>query len=265
MSDVSKSAIGERFDADFETAIANAASAEEIKKLMTEKALATLPRVIHRDYYDPSVIVVDEKELAKVVPQQRLAKTITVNGNSYTVEGSTELELAQSESRLFKELLSPEATQRTEQSRDSQTGRYVPAEPAQTPEEIARVAELRMAMVRGDLSPEEFLVQSGSYERYSQRRENEKVFTGWKSATDEFLHSTEGADWPGGQDMLNRMGEKLLSLGYDGNPSAESLVRAWEIIKAEDYETEIGKKASEARNPYELKNALQPGSSLFGR
>jgi hypothetical protein len=61
--------------------------------------------------------------------------------------------------------------------------------------------------------------------------ENKKYERSWASATNEFLKSTP--DYPGGEELQQRMASRLFDLGLTDKPSAESLRAAYDSISAE--------------------------------
>jgi hypothetical protein len=242
-----------------EEKIAAATSQAEIETLMHEAALAQ--HLVAPDLFDETVL-----HPTNVAPQI-LEKTISVNGQTHTIRGASEGELAHNEAALFRNLFAhkPDAA---EPPRDER-GRFVPAEPEpQSADEVARNAELELAFKRGDITAAQYIEKSGVVDAAIERRENAKISGDtllWKSATDSFLQSESAANYPGGEEYLRRMYDCLLENGWENNPSAETLQAAWQILQQEDYEAEIAQKAQSTNDPYELRNRLQPGSSLFGR
>jgi hypothetical protein len=116
MSDISKSALGEKFDAEFEAQVAACKTSEEIKALMQERAVA-MGHVV-RDKYDPSVLLVNPDAVAQ---PQKFAKSITVDGQKRIFEANSELELEKSIGDYFRALQGAQATnperQQTERPR----------------------------------------------------------------------------------------------------------------------------------------------------
>jgi len=247
---------------DLEKRISSCSSAEQIGELLREAAKNQ--GLVRSDIFNPDVLIPIEPSGAI----QQLAKTIVVDGVSHTIRGANEGEITRAEAALFRNLFAqkPDAA---EQPRDTQTGRFVPTpEPEQSADEIARDVALEMQLRNGTITTVEFIEKSGAIEKYEARRENAKLAGDtalWKSATDEFIRSEAARNYPGGQDYLQRMYNVLVENGWDDSPDAGTLAAAWEILQKEDYEAAITKTVESATDKFALRDALQPGSSLFGR
>jgi hypothetical protein len=246
---------------DLEKRISSCSSAEQIGELLREAAKNQ--GLVRSDIFNPDVLIPIEPSGA----MQQLEKTIVVDGVSHVIRGKNEGELAHGEAALFRNLFAQKPVV-TEQPRDTQ-GRFLSAEPEpQSAEEVARNAELEMQFRFGNISAADYLEKSGAIEKYEHRRENEKLSANtlsWKQATDEFIHSEAARNYPGGEDYLRRMYDVLLENGWEDSPTAETLASAWQILQREDYEQSIAETVNAATDKFALRDALQPGSSLFGR
>jgi len=245
-----------------EEKIAAATSLAEIETLMHQAALSQ--RLVQPDVFDETILHAVDPSGAP----QTLTKRIVVNDVEHLINGADASELAHNEAALFRRLFSEksDATDRTEPARDSQTGRFLHTEPElQETDEAARIAELQLKMLRGEITGDQFLAESGAFQRYEARRENQQnqqIIGAWKFSVEEFLHSPAGADWPGGE-MLQRMSETLESMGVERSPSVDALSRAWEHIKQHDFENSVREQAESCNDPYTLKAVLQPNRSSF--
>src|SRR5579863_6862441 len=171
MSDINPSALGEQFDAEFQAKLNACETPEAIKTLMHQQELARGLRV--PDAFDETLLhLVD-------TPQPRgFAKVVTVNGVKHVLEGSTETELLQNEVKLYHELFQPAAAGTEQQPRDPATGQFRAtadqdgnaASAADPALEAARQADLRAQMLRGEISVDEYALQSGAIERALQDR-----------------------------------------------------------------------------------------------
>jgi hypothetical protein len=249
-----------------EEKIAAATSQAEIETLMHDAARAQ--QLVRPDLFDETILIPVDPSERSAAPQ-RFTKTVTIDGTFHTINGNSAEDLSAAEVALYREVFSQpsDATNRTEPARDSQTGRFLPApEPEQSDADLARETALEIQFRNGSITMAEFIEKSGAIERYEARRETQQIIGGWQESVSEFLNSPAGADWPGGTDMMKRIGEVLQEkMGVEREPSAENLARAWAIIKQEDFEKSIRKQAETTNDPYELRNRLQPGRSLFDR
>ncbi len=244
---------------DLETRIASAASAEEIGGIMRDAAKNQ--GLVREDLFNPDVLHPTNEA------PQILEKTVSVNGVSHVLRGASDAEIAHNEAALFRNLFANK-TAASEPPRDER-GRFLPApEPEQSADEVAREVALEFQFRNGSITTAEFIEKSGAIEKYEQRRENQKLSANtlsWTQATDEFIHSEAARNYPGGEDYLRRMCDVLLENGWEDFPTAATLASAWQILQREDYEQSIAETVNAATDKFALRDALQPGSSLFGR
>jgi hypothetical protein len=243
-------------------------------KIAACKTTEEMQEFLHQASIDQGIAVrsIDDPNQLLSVPENErppatISKTITVNSKTYEISGENETELARAEADCYRQIFAPPA----EQPRD-ESGRFVSSVPARTPEDSARVAELRMQMIRGEISGEEFLLQSGEFQRVQQVQNEQREFNeqnqfrnSWTDATTEF--KSNHSDWKGGVELTNRVGEKLIELELSDNPSAESLESAWAAIQAEDSEAATTEKLANAQSPDAVLEALGRNkySGMFGR
>jgi hypothetical protein len=169
---------------------------EYFRNLAVEQGLAT------RDYYSPDALI------PTVNPQPKsFAKAVTINGKKFVLEAATEAELVQAETELYRQLLSAAPASETKtveqtQARD-ESGRFVAQDDGTA---VANDAELRLKMMRGEISVDEYITQSGALDSYM--RENfgldreaisgKKFEQDWATAVQQWL-SGDGVEWPGGE------------------------------------------------------------------
>lgn len=265
MSKISPSAI--KVTKSLEDRLAACQSQPEVMAVLHEEAIQQ--RVVVPDW--------DETILQPTKLAQSVGKTVEINGVLHEIIGPTEADVLAQETALYRAAMQPvAATTATEQSRDA-AGRFVAAE--QTPEEIAaekqaaaaetaRQADLSFQMKLGNISIDQYLEQSGAIEKHLAQREFRNNEAGWKSATDEFLRSDEGANWPGGDAALQRMGELLQANDLtEATDKLQALKDAWAFIQKSDYETAASKGVADAKTPEELRAAVgyRGTAGLWGR
>jgi hypothetical protein len=280
MSNVSPSKLGEEFNAEFQKKVDACTTPEQLKELFHNQELAQGMRV--PDPFDETLL-----HLANIPQPRGYAKTVTVNGVKHILEGATETELADAEVSLYRSLFSQPAAE-TEQPRDPATGQFratadqerAAATAADPATEAARQADLRGQMIRGEISPEEFAIQSGAIERAlasagidpEALREvsHQQYEQNWASATEEFLASS---DWPGGEINRQRLGETLIAMDAIDSPSVDTLRRAYQILKdknklVENAELTRERRLAEAKSPAEIREILNyrgdQGSGIWG-
>jgi hypothetical protein len=212
---------------------------DEITEYM--KTLA-LEQGLIRPLNEGSQIFVDVPQSAR--PQQ-VTKTITVNGETKTFPGTTEAEVDAAQIAFFRTLNSQH------HPLDPATGQFVsPTDQGKRDEDAAvraaAAADLELRWKRGEISGSEYLEKSGAMEQYlanrgldveslkaaaEDKRADAVYVNSWAEATREFIK--KNPDWPGGENLKTAMGTKLAELGLTGQPSVESLERAYSALVME--------------------------------
>lgn len=261
-----------------EEQIASASSQSEISAILRHAAVAQ--GAARPDAYDPNVL----HPTNAPVPQ-KYAQTITLptTGEKFIVEGDTELEVQQKVNQLLRAAMTESPAQQAqemEQPRDAD-GRFVSAEDA------AARTELELQFKRGEITTETYLRESGALDSYlaengidpeALREVSSKKFEqSWADATNEFLSSAAGADWPGGETNRQTIGQIIAETGWiESANKAEALTAAWAYMKqhpeliASNPETDAQNALAKAKSPAEIQEALNAyrpagSSGMFGR
>ena len=163
----------------------------------------------------------------------RFARTIEVGGIKKIFEGASEAEVVQAENEFLKGVFA-QATSQQE---------YTPAQPIVTDAaEVTRLAELELSFKRGDISAADYLAKSGALDTALEAAgipspRSQRFEKSWAEATDEFLQSAAGADWAGGEQNFQTIGEVISTMvDADGRPlidqpSAATLEAAYLYMK----------------------------------
>jgi hypothetical protein len=275
MSDISKSILED--NAEFNEK-AKDMSPEQIKELARE--LLTRPNAgFARDIFSPDVLVPTQAE------PQNYAITVTIRGRKHIVEGRTPEELRENQIALMERELNGESQQSTEQPRNER-GQFVSADAQAEPDaaeqqaqadadaaQAANDAELRLKMMRGEISATQYLEQSGALDdwyakKVQQEAEVRNEINGWNAAVSRWL---EGSDWPGGSENEATMKDILQQnpelLDYPDKTKALDEVylymRENDLLKTNPA-AEAAKKLALAATPEEIHDALnfyRPGGS----
>jgi hypothetical protein len=276
MSDISPSAI--QTDAEFERLVSEAASSEEIKKLMLDRALAQ--NLVRRDEFNPSVILPVEKPATAA----RVAHRVTINGESHIFEGKDEAEANAAELAYLRSLTPPTAAQHRDDAvrftADQGKCDEAAAQLSETEAaELIRRTQLETDFKAGRVSTEQFLLESGALQRAidaraEQIRAEEKNSTqfkqSWADATEEFKRAHPEWDQWATEENKMKMAETLLAMGATDVASVENMNRAYhwlkennKLVESPDYA--VQKKISSANSVEEIRNALNsPGARSSG-
>jgi hypothetical protein len=202
-------------------------------------------------------------------------RSIVRSSPSTTYEG-----LQQQVEALYRQVFSQPAMQQQQQqtpARDTQ-GRFT-AEQGRADEDTFAKADLELKFKRGDISTDEYLAQSGAIERHlaaqgisvdALRETTNKAYEGeWVNATNEFIRSPQGADWPGGEENKNTLGQIIQRMGLIDSPSAQTLAVAYEYAKkegllVENPESKALEDISTATSHEAILEAAHRASGIFG-
>jgi hypothetical protein len=252
---------------------------DQIKSIMARAAIEQ--SLVTADPYNPQLL--HPTELADHSPR-KFGKVVSINGVKYAIEGRSPEELANAETSLYQQVLEG-GDNNNEQARDAQ-GRFVreqtPEEKAASELEVAKRADLELAWKRGDITAEQYLEKSGAINTYLTEHGmnpdalatvSDAIYQNtWQAATEQFLNSEAGADWPGGADNL-ALAAQILEQSPElmKQPSAEALATVWQYIKENNLalpnpETEAHNAIADATSVADIRAALgRPSTGLFDR
>ncbi len=260
-------------------------SSDEIRAYLAEVAVEQ--QLVTRDRFSPDILIPTEPGTAP----RAFARVLNINGFKHTVEAPSEIELERKINALLRETFESRNTPSgAAPARDASTGRFASAEDRGKADEarqaeIVRQSELELKFKRGELSTADYLARSGAIERHLEsqgisveelrastaEKQNQRFTQSWATATEEFLKSPAGADWPGGEANKVKLGEILqANPELADQPSVETLSAVYEYMKENDLlvtneEVEKLRAISSATSAEEIRTAWRGGSSMFGR
>jgi hypothetical protein len=266
MSDTTR-AVGEN-DPQLVEALKNAASVAEMTDIRRQWLIQ---HGAERDRFSPTVLTFDNFKSPDEASGS-VSRVVKIAGRDVTFSASSMLELEKEIGAALQAQIAGGAadananagTERsTLQARDPRTGQFI------DPTNPAVQADLKARMVRGEITPEEFiaaqpqLLDKTMIERYGinpTKVESERFTNSWAAATQEFLNSPEGSDWPGGEANKEKLGEILQENNLVDHPSAQTLARAYRYMKENDLlvanpEIENQKAIGEATSFEDLRQA----------
>jgi hypothetical protein len=251
----------------------NNALPDQIKSILARAAIEQ--SLVTVDSYNPSIL--HATELSEHAPR-KFGKVLTINGVKYAIEGDSPEALATAETDLYQQIFEQGDNG---QARDAQ-GRFVHE---QTPEEkaagelqAANRAELELRFKRGDITAEQYLEQSGAISTYlAEHGMNQDALVAvsdlvyqntWSQATEAFLASDAGNDWPGGQTNMELMG-RILEENNMTEPTVENLSAAFQYARengllVENPETAAHYAISEANSVEDIRTALNRPTQSSG-
>ena len=113
-------------------------------------------------------------------------------------------------------------------------------------ERASNLADLELKFKRGEISTADYIEQSGAMDEFLAKKgvplsalkeavdqtQNSQFEKSWAQATEEFLRSPAGADWPGGNQNLQIIGMQIQSMNLlDAPDKVAALVRAYNAMK----------------------------------
>jgi hypothetical protein len=195
------------------------------------------------DELNPSVL----HEITPVEAEPVKQISMTIDGVA-VVGTQAEIDIAMKAAFLKNAQHTPQATDDAP-LRDAATGRFArqDAQPSTTnaADKITNSLVTRALQEELGISAEELQAS------VAQIREGNQIVTGWAAATQEFLKSAP--DYPGGDELQQRMAARLIELGLAEKPSAASIRKAYDSIAAE---AEQYLKLQKATSPDEIAEIL---------
>jgi hypothetical protein len=211
-----------------------------------------------RDRFSPDKLILDNFKSPDAAAGT-FTRTIKIHGVDKVIVSDSEIGLERAVGKAFQEAEAAGGhsdasaeTRSTMQARDPKTGQFI------DPTNPAVQADLKARLVRGEITAEEFvaaqpqLLDNTMRERYGidpQKVEGARFTNAWAVATQEFLNSAAGQDWPGGTSNMERLGEILKEHDLLDKPTAQTLARAYRYMKQNNLlvanpELEIGEATS---------------------
>jgi len=183
----------------------------------------------------------DQAAAEAAAAAQGLTRTVEIGGRSFTFEGASEAELDRLELNAIKvayAVREPEAAAATV---------IDPAEATRVAEaEIAAKAELDRKFRAGEITPADYIQQSGAMKAYLESEgvsleslkavvdsnKDTQFEQSWAQAGEAFRNSAAGADWPGGLKNQELIGLKIAALGLtDATDKVAALAQAYAAMK----------------------------------
>jgi hypothetical protein len=200
-------------------------SQEELDTLMTMQTGAEISAYMHELELSHGLRVRDElnpERLHEVVQEEQAAPkfSIKIGDETFTADTTEEL-AAKSEAALVARVQKTQADAAAGDQARNKNGTFR-AQP--------RVTD-GADEITNDLVTKALQAQGIDMDALKDASDNKKYEKSWASATNEFLKSTP--DYPGGEELQQRMAARLLDLGLTDKPSAESLRAAYDSISAE--------------------------------
>jgi hypothetical protein len=247
MSEISKSALGEKFDKAFEDRLNACTNPEEIKTLMHSREIE---QGLVREDWDKSILIP-----VKQPEPSGFAATVTIAGTKYTLEADSETSLRQKEIDLYRQVFAQPAEETDQQRRDPATGPFRGTAEQQRIADAAANDDTRQ--IEGDII-ERALRERGIDPEALQEVSSQQYNKKWQSATQEFLQSS---DWPGGDENRQKLGEVLIAMNATDKPSVQTLRTAFEHMKknnllVENAEVSQQNRLAAAKSPEEIREIL---------
>ena len=227
-------------------AISKMTNVEQIKEYYRDKKIADGTLV--PDWLNPSVLHLAEQPAA-----QPLSVTVTVNGQNTTFTGVDQADIDRQQVAFFRAAFSGEHADATNNAPVVRTsdGRFARSEASPSP--ITAAANKIANTVVNDALAAEGISIEDLRELAAGKQQDRSVVTDWSIAAERFK-AGPGADWPGGEDYREALGQTIGLLGLaDATDKVAALSQAWEYMKQSIKQNE---DVANARTPQEMREAL---------
>jgi hypothetical protein len=184
-----------------------------------------------RDKFSPDKLIFDNFKAPGAAANGTFSREIVIRGVSKVVVSDSELGLERAVGKALQEAVAADAGTQPRGTDGKFTSRRELG--------VAEKTELDLRFRRGELSAPEYLKASGELEAAFDTYAKEKLgldpetsmHKNWASATDAFLQSEAGKDWPGGTANQEIAARLLAENNLTDQPSAETLARVYEHMK----------------------------------
>lgn len=233
-------------DKNLERDINKANSYEEIRGLLENAAARSgiaerdpqTGQFVRRNPLTPASQTVDPNQ-----PEEKtFTKVVNIGGQDFEFSASSELELEQN-IRGANEVASAARTEAARQVATASATPHVKTQ-AERERELGDRVELDLKFRRGELTTAEYLERTNAVGEYLQSNGvsvSELAAQSWSAAVETFLHSSDGADWPGGTQNLSVIGTQILSMGLENaEDKSAALAAAWAEMKKKQMVFETG-------------------------
>jgi len=191
-------------------------------------------------------------------------RTENIGGRDFTFEAATELELERMVNNAYKVAVNVQQPT-VEGVREDPAA--AAAAKAAAEQSIVDKAELELKFKRGEITADAYLEQSGAVKTYLEKQgvpldelkrsiedgRSRGFEQSWADATQDFLKSAAGRDWPGGDKNLNIIGLKLQELGLvDAEDKVAALAQAYASMRQTGVIFPYEAPAAAAKTPGEI-------------
>ena len=199
------------------------------------------------DQFAPDMLV----DVEPWTQPRKFARTVVIQNQKFILEGASEAELDRREIEARKVA---EAQPTTDPPARDAAGRFVkqPMDAADAAQQrFVDAADMQLKFQRGEITVQEYIERSGilaeavekaldeqGVSEILEERQCQKEIQSWQDATEKFLRSEEGADWPGTEANKIQLGKILQEFqSPEGLPllelpdRQEAITLAWNYMK----------------------------------
>jgi hypothetical protein len=188
-------------------------------------------RGAERDRFSPDKILFDNFNAPDAAVSGPFSREIMIHGVAKVVVSDSELGLERAVGKAYQEAAAADAGTQPRGADGKFTSRRELG--------VAEKTELDLRFRRGELTAPEYLKASGELEAAFDTYAKEKLgldpettmHKNWASATEAFLNSPDGADWPGGTANQEIAARLLAENNLTDQPSAETFARVYAHMK----------------------------------
>jgi hypothetical protein len=186
-----------------------------------------------------------DKAAADAAAAQTFESVETIGGKEFTFTASSQAELDHMIANAYKVAYAVHPTERViEQVVDPVVAEKAAADKAAA--EAAAKTELELKFKRGEITASDYIEQSGALAQYLEKQgvpladlkkaveanKGNDYEKSWQEASAEFVKTSAGADWPGGEKNLEILGLKIVALGLsEAKDKVAALAQAYADMK----------------------------------
>jgi hypothetical protein len=215
---------------------------DDVRKALENASVEQMKDILHDAAIRQALVVPDSMNPDVLIPTElsthanNRVKQVTINSKTYEISGSSEEELVAAELQLFREVIHPQSAQQEQ-----------PVAQRRNPNGTFTAGDQQTS----DAAIEDYLQRNNI--DLSEVRDRRYV-TDWESAGNEFMQ--RHPEWAGGQENMTAIGNAVMALGLQDEPSADALERAYaELQRRGQYRSDTA-EARAARAAQQISGAM---------
>lgn len=243
----------ENLSPEIQEAIKNATSTEQIQALVlaeaqkqADAAAITADATAQKAAADKAAADQAAADAIAAQAAEGLKRTVTIAGRDFEFTAASELELERVINNAYQVAYAVQPESQVRQVEIVDPAADAARQQAAADAEVARRADVELKFKRGEITAAQYIEETGAMADYLSKQgisvdalkatvehnQSNQFEKSWEQATQEFLNSPAGRDWPGGERNKYMIGLQLAALGLtEAEDKVAALAQAYQVMK----------------------------------